>query len=148
MEHLQRICVSEPKSQPEDLERHLVHSDNHGSSVLDPRVSLKDIDEEKYTINVVTVRQRTEERGRCLNKGDIEEVLRSEYLPEAVGSSVFDTAIRVPVDTAPGEMDGEALGGGNRVLPIATENEEEPVVATFRIPTSTRRTLITTRTRR
>jgi hypothetical protein len=97
---------------------------------------------------VVTVRQRTEERGRCLNKGDIEEVLRSEYLPEAVGSSVFDTAIRVPVDTAPGEMDGEALGGGNRVLPIATENEEEPVVATFRIPTSTRRTLITTRTRR
>jgi hypothetical protein len=48
MEHLQRICVSKPKSQPEDLERHLVHSDNHGSSVLDPRISLKDIDEE-YT---------------------------------------------------------------------------------------------------
>jgi hypothetical protein len=48
MEHLQRICVSKPKSQPEDLERHLVHWDNHGSSVLDPRVSLEDIDEE-YT---------------------------------------------------------------------------------------------------
>jgi hypothetical protein len=45
------------------------------------------------------VHQRKEERGRRLNKGDIEEVLRSEYLPEAVlGSSVFDTAIRVPVD--------------------------------------------------
>jgi hypothetical protein len=108
MEKLQRICVSEPKSQPEDLERNLVHSDNHGSSVLDPRVSLKDIDED-YTTNVVAVRQRKEERaGRRLNKGDIEEVLRSEYLPEAVGSSVFDTAIRVPVDTA--EMDGESLG--------------------------------------
>jgi hypothetical protein len=78
MEHLQRICVSEPISQPEDLERHLVHSDNHGSSILDPRISLKDIDEE-YTINVVTVRQRKEERaGRRLNKGDIEEVLRSD----------------------------------------------------------------------
>jgi hypothetical protein len=147
MEHLQRICVSEPKSQPEDLERHLVHSDNHGSSVLDPRFGPKDIGEE-YTINVVTVRQRKEERGRRLNKGDTEEVLRtSEYLPEAVGSSVFDTAIRVPVDTAPGEMDGEALGGGNRV-PIVPENGEEPVVAAFRIRTSTRRTLITTRTRR
>jgi hypothetical protein len=148
MEHLQRICVSKPTSQPEDLERHLVHSeDNHGSRVLDPRVSLKDIDEEYTTINVVTVRQRKEERGRRLKKGDIEEVLRSEYLPEAVGSSVFDTAIRVPVDTAPGEMDGEALGEGNRV-PIAPENGEEPVVAAFRIRTSTRRTLITTRTRR
>jgi hypothetical protein len=45
MEHRQRICVSQPKSQPEDLERHLVHSENHGSSVLDPRISLKDIDE-------------------------------------------------------------------------------------------------------
>jgi hypothetical protein len=45
---------------------------------LDPRISLKDIDEE-YTINVVTVRQRKEERaGRRLNKGDIEEVLRSD----------------------------------------------------------------------
>jgi hypothetical protein len=74
---------------------------------LDPRVSLKDIVEE-YATNVVTVHQRKEERGRCLNKGDIEEVLRSEYLPEAVGSSVFDMAIRVPVDTA--EMDGESLG--------------------------------------
>jgi hypothetical protein len=74
MEHLQKICVSEPKSQPEDLERHLVHSDNHGSSVLDLCVSLKDIDEE-YTTNVVTLHQRKEEeRGRCLNKGDIEEV--------------------------------------------------------------------------
>jgi hypothetical protein len=67
------------------------------------------------------MRQRKEERAeRCLNKGDIEEVLRGEYLPEAVGSSGFDTAIRMPVDTAPGEMDGEALGGGNRV-PIAPE---------------------------
>jgi hypothetical protein len=136
--HLQRICVSKPKSQPEDLERHLVHSDIHGSSILDPRVSLKDIDEE-HTINVVTMRQRKEARaGRRLNKGDIEEVLRGEYLPEAVGSSGFDTAIRVPVDTAPGEMDGEALGGGNCV-PIAPENVygEEPVVAAFWIRTST-----------
>jgi hypothetical protein len=104
MEHRQRICVSEPKSQPEDLERHLVHSDNHGSSVLDLRISLKDIDEE-YT-NVVTARQRKEERGRRLNKGDIEVL--SDYLPEAVGSSLFDPAIHVPVDTA--EMDGESLG--------------------------------------
>jgi hypothetical protein len=61
--HLQRICVSEPTSQPEDLERqHLFHSDNHGSSVLNPRVSFKDMDEE-YTTNVVTVHQRNEERG-------------------------------------------------------------------------------------
>jgi hypothetical protein len=81
------------------------------------------------------VRQRKEEKGRRLNKGDIAEVLRSEYLPEAVGSSVFDIAICVPVDTAPGEMDGEALVGGNRV-PIAPENGEEPVVAAFRISTS------------
>jgi hypothetical protein len=69
------------------------------AAFLDSRVSLRDIDEE-YTTTVVTVHQRKEERGRRLNKGDIEEVLRSEYLPEAVGSSVFDTAIRVPVDTA------------------------------------------------
>jgi hypothetical protein len=144
MEHRPRICVSEPKPQPEDLERHLVHSDNHGSSVLDPCISLKDIDE-KYT-NVVRGHQRKEEMGRRLNKGDVEVL--SEYLPEAVGSTVFDTAIRVPVDTAPGEMDGEALGGGNRV-PIAPENGEEPVVAAFRIcASSTRRTLIGTRTRR
>jgi hypothetical protein len=47
-------------------------------------------------------------RGETLKWGDIEEVLRSEYLPEAVGSSVFDTAIRVPVDTT--EMDDESLG--------------------------------------
>jgi hypothetical protein len=105
MEHRQRICVSEPKSKPEDLERHLIHSDNHGSSILDPRVSLKDIDEE-YT-NMMTACQRKEERGRRLNKGDIEVL--SEYLPEAVGSSVFDTgAIQVPVDNA--DMDGESLG--------------------------------------
>jgi hypothetical protein len=98
---------------------------------------LKDIDEE-HTINVVTMRQRKEERaGRRLNKGDIEEVLRGEYLPGAVGSSGFNTVIRVPMDTAPGEKDGEALGGGNRV-PIAPENGEEPVVAAFRrICTST-----------
>jgi hypothetical protein len=54
--------VSEPESQPEDLERHLAHSDNHGSSVLDPRVSLKDIDEE-YT-NVTGHQERWRAAGR------------------------------------------------------------------------------------
>jgi hypothetical protein len=39
MERRQRIHVGEPKSQPEDLERHLVHSGNHGSSVSDLRIS-------------------------------------------------------------------------------------------------------------
>jgi hypothetical protein len=63
--------VSEPKSQPED---HLVHLDNHGSSVSDLRISLKDIDEE-YT-NVVPARQRKEEKGRRLNKGGGGGVLR------------------------------------------------------------------------
>jgi hypothetical protein len=52
-----------PHPSAEDLERqHLFHSDNHGSSVLNPRVSFKDMDEE-YTTNVVTVHQRNEERG-------------------------------------------------------------------------------------
>jgi hypothetical protein len=54
--------VSEPESQPEDLERHLAHSDNHGSSVLDTHVSLKDIDEE-YT-NVTGHQERWRAAGR------------------------------------------------------------------------------------
>jgi hypothetical protein len=105
---------------------------------LDPRISLKDIDEE--CTNVVTARQRKEEMGRRLNKGDIEVL--SEYVPEAVGSSVFDTAIHVPVDTT--EMDGKSLGGN--CVPI--EEGDKPVVAAFWICASTRRTLVRTWTRR
>jgi hypothetical protein len=47
MEHHQGVRAGEPRSRPEDLERHRGHSDNHGSSVSDPRVSPKNTDKKE-----------------------------------------------------------------------------------------------------
>jgi hypothetical protein len=71
MEHHQSgVSVSGPRSWPEDLERHHVHSDNHGSSVLDPRVSPENKADEEEDTNRGKARQRNEERVRRLNQGN------------------------------------------------------------------------------
>jgi hypothetical protein len=106
MEHHQSgVSASRPRSGPEDLERHGVHSDNHGSSVSDPRVSPENNADEEEDTDRGKARQRNEERMRQLNQGDIEVL--GEYLPEAVGS-VFDTAVQGPLDAAV-KADGSLL---------------------------------------
>jgi hypothetical protein len=66
MEHHQSrgVSASGPRSWPEDLERHCVHSDNHGSSVLDPRVSPENNADEEEDTDRGKARQRNEERVR------------------------------------------------------------------------------------
>jgi hypothetical protein len=79
--------------QLEDLERHLVHLDNHGCSVSDPRIDPENIGKEQN----MAAHQRNEEWvKRCLNKWDI-AVLLGEYLPEAV-DSIFHVETHVGVD--------------------------------------------------
>jgi hypothetical protein len=96
MEHHQSgVSTGGPRSRPEDLEGHHVHSDNHGSSVSDPRVSPENNANEEEDTDRGKACQRNEERVRRLNQGDIEVL--GEYLPEVVGS-VFDTAVQGPLD--------------------------------------------------
>jgi hypothetical protein len=65
MEHHQSgVSASGPRCWPEDLERHRVHSDNHGSSVLDPCVSPENNADEEEDTNRGKARQRNEERVR------------------------------------------------------------------------------------
>jgi hypothetical protein len=73
MEHHQSgVSAGGPRSWPEHLEGHRVHSDNHGSSVSDPRVSPEKNANEEEDTDRGKARQRNEERVRRLNQGDIE----------------------------------------------------------------------------
>jgi hypothetical protein len=73
MEHHQSgVRASGPRSWPEDLERHRVHSDNHGSSVSDPRVSSENNADEEEDPDRGKTCQRNEEKVRRLDQGDIE----------------------------------------------------------------------------
>jgi hypothetical protein len=73
MEHHQSgVRVSGPRSWPEDLERHRVHSDNQGSSVSDPPVSPENNADEEEDPDRGKARQRNEEKVRQMNQGDIE----------------------------------------------------------------------------